>query len=84
MLQAGNVTIVDARDANSFAAGHINGAINLASTTLPADKNTKLVFYCGGTFCSAAPKAAKMAIAQGYKNVMVFHGGWAEWSKAQS
>lgn len=80
-IQAGNVTIIDARDANSFTAGHVPGAVNLAAASLPADKNTKLVFYCGGTFCSAAPKAAKKAIEAGYKNVMVFRGGWAEWNK---
>lgn len=83
-IQAGNVTILDARDENSFNAGHVPGAVNLASAGLPADKNAKIVFYCGGTFCSAAPKAAKEAIKAGYKNVMVFRGGWAEWSKGQS
>lgn len=84
MIQTGNVVVVDARDAESFAAGHISGAINLVNASLPTDKNAKLIFYCGGERCSAAPKAAKKAIEAGYKNVMVFRGGWAEWSKSQS
>jgi rhodanese-related sulfurtransferase len=84
LIQKGNITIVDARDVDSYNAGHIAGAINLTKASLPSDKNSKIVFYCAGTFCSAAPKAAKMAIQAGYKNVMVFHGGWAEWSKGQS
>lgn len=84
MLEKGNVIVVDARDAESFEAGHISGAINLVKASLPEDKNATLIFYCGSTRCSAAPKAAKKAIQAGYKNVMVFHGGWAEWNKSQS
>ena len=81
MLRASDVTIIDARDAESFSAGHIDGAINFGQANLPTDKNTKLVFYCGGTMCPAAAKAAKKAAEQGYKNIMVYSGGWADWSK---
>lgn len=82
MIKVSNVTIVDARDENSFTAGHIDGAINYGKADLPTDKNANLVFYCGGLKCPAAAKAAKIAAEAGYKNVMVFRGGWAEWSAA--
>ena len=80
MIDAKSVFVVDARDGESFAAGHINGAVNFADMKLPADKNAKLVFYCGGVKCPAASRAAKKALDEGYKNVMVYRGGWAEWS----
>lgn len=80
MIKASNVVVVDARDEKSFASGHIDGAINYGKASLPADKNAKLVFYCGGVKCPAAAKAAKKAAEEGYTNVMVFRGGWAEWS----
>jgi rhodanese-related sulfurtransferase len=83
MLAASNTTVFDARDEQSFNAGHIDGAIRFASDKLPADKNAQLIFYCGGLKCPAASKAARKAIEQGYTNVMVFRGGWAEWSKSQ-
>lgn len=84
MMQAKSVTVVDARGADAFAEGHIDGAINYGKAELPSDKNAKLVFYCGGLKCPMAEKAAKAAIQSGYKNVMVFKGGWAEWSANKS
>jgi rhodanese-related sulfurtransferase len=83
VISAHNPTILDARDEQSYNAGHINGAVLYTSNQLPANKNTPLVFYCGGMKCPASSKAAKKAIEQGYTNVMVFKGGWAEWSKSQ-
>lgn len=80
MIADGNVMLIDARDADTYEAGHIEGAVNFASAKLPADKNAKLIFYCAGVKCPAAGRAARKAMADGYKNVMVFHGGWAEWS----
>ena len=79
MINAGKVVVIDARDSESYSAGHIDGAVNLAANTLPKDKNATLVFYCGGPQCTLAPKAARMALNEGYKNVMVFSGGWSEW-----
>lgn len=81
MLQASSATIIDARTSEQFEAGHIQGAINFGTAELPSDKNANLVFYCGGGRCPAAAKAAKKALELGYKNVMVYGGGWAEWNK---
>lgn len=81
LIKAGNVTVVDARSADQYKAGHIEGAVIFSKNALPADKNAKLVFYCGGTRCPLSHQAAKKALDLGYKNVMVFSGGWAEWNK---
>jgi len=83
MVKAGSVTVIDARDEKSFADGHIDGAINFGKADLPADRNATLVFYCGGTKCPLAKRAALRASKHGYSNVMVYSGGWAEWSAGQ-
>ena len=69
--------------------GLIPGAVALPSashydvaTTLPADKNAKLVFYCANTGCMASHDAAKMAIKAGYTDVSVMADGIEGWKKA--
>ena len=87
---AAGAVLVDARRSTSFTEGHIAGAINVpvsddnAYANLPSDKNTKLIFYCGGPACSASTKCAKKARAAGYVNVAEFKGGFPEWSEKQS
>jgi hypothetical protein len=54
--KAGNYFLVDARPAKIASAGHIPTAVSIpvnvlkkkGSELLPVDKNTMLVFYCGG------------------------------------
>lgn len=82
----GGYVVIDARPENKFFEGHLPGAINIAWQEmkerlgeLPKDKNTKLVFYCGGTKCDLSGKAAALAIDNGYKNVAVFNGGEPGW-----
>ena len=68
--------------------GVLPGAVLLSdshaykSSELPTDKNANLVFYCGSTKCTAAPKAAKLAIEAGYKNVSVMPDGIKGWVAA--
>lgn len=80
LIGAEQIVLIDARDADSYNAGHIEGAINFGQAELPADKNAVLVFYCGGTKCPAASKAAKQAAEMGYTQVKVFTEGWSGWS----
>jgi rhodanese-related sulfurtransferase len=54
--KAGNYLLVDARPAKVASAGHIPTAISIpvnvlkkkGEKLLPSDKNTMLIFYCGG------------------------------------
>jgi rhodanese-related sulfurtransferase len=83
LMQTTAVTVVDARDADSYQEGHIDGAVSLAAgATLPEDKNSLLVFYCGGTTCPLAEREARKAMAGGYTNVVVYSGGWADWANS--
>ncbi|MET0072230.1 MAG: rhodanese-like domain-containing protein [Candidatus Thiodiazotropha sp.] len=82
-------TIVDARPARKFKKGHLPGAINIPARQfdemvdqLPADKNSPLIFYCGGYKCPLSPKSAAKAIALGYTKVRLFQAGFPAWKKA--
>jgi rhodanese-related sulfurtransferase len=87
-LDAGEkFTLVDVREDNEWARGHLPGAIHMGrgvierdiETRFP-DKKTELVLYCGGGFRSAlsADNLQKM----GYTNVISMDGGWRGWLEA--
>jgi rhodanese-related sulfurtransferase len=84
------VYVFDANDDEMRAKeGVIPGAKTLPSSShydtaqlLPADKNSKLVFYCANEECMASHGAAKRAAKAGYKNVYVMADGILGWKKA--
>jgi len=87
-LDAGEkMILVDTREDNEWAKGHIPGAVHLGrgiierdvETTIP-DKNATLVLYCGGGFRSAL--AADNLQKMGYKNVISMDGGWRAWTES--
>jgi rhodanese-related sulfurtransferase len=87
-LDAGEkFTLVDVREDNEWARGHLPGAIHLGKgvierdieTTVP-DKSATLVLYCGGGFRSAL--AADNLQKMGYKNCISMDGGWRAWTEA--
>ena len=53
MLGASDVRIFDANTPDLYAKNHVPGAVFVTSKTLaarlPADKDTRLVFYCANT-----------------------------------
>jgi rhodanese-related sulfurtransferase len=84
------VTVCDANGASAREKyGVIPGAVLLSSSgdydvasELPAEKASKVVFYCSSTMCSAAPKAARKAVAAGYADVAVLPVGIKGWVDA--
>lgn len=81
--------LVDARPANVYNAGHINGAINIPDSEfdtkknlLPEDKNKLIIFYCGGMTCHLSANSAEKAIDLGYTNVKVYQEGLPAWQAA--
>ena len=87
-LDAGEkMILVDTREDNEWAKGHIPGAVHLGKgvierdveTTIP-DKNATLVLYCGGGFRSAL--AGDNLQKMGYKNVISMDGGWRAWTES--
>ena len=45
------------------------------------DKDKPVIFHCNGPECWKSYKAAKVALAQGFKTVYWFRGGFPEWEK---
>ena len=94
--ETGKYVMVDSRPAGRYHQAHIPTSVSLpfdamdkldkegkVSPLLPQDKDTLLVFYCGGITCHLSPSAAKLAVKQGYTNVKVYSGGDPDWAKAE-
>jgi rhodanese-related sulfurtransferase len=75
--------IIDVNGSESYAAGHIPGALDWQAVKgdlakhLPADKSTLVVAYCGNEQCGAYKQAAKAAQDLGYTNVKHYSKGIA-------
>ncbi len=85
-MKNGGIVLIDANGAESYAKGHIPGAISLAATgdklpeVLPEDKDALIVAYCGGPGCDAWCSAADKLDELGYKNVRHYKGGLKDWN----
>ncbi|MFM8516660.1 MAG: lipocalin family protein [Nevskiaceae bacterium] len=79
--------VLDVRRADEFAAGHVDGALNVAhtdvvanpATALTAGKDAEIVLYCGsGRRASMAIEALRAA---GYTNLKHLEGDYPAWAK---
>lgn len=87
--EEGKYALIDSRPEIKYFEGHLPWAKSLPwqemkerLDELPADKGTKLVFYCGGVKCDLSAKAAELAGQQGYTDVSVFVEGEPAWRQA--
>lgn len=82
------VVLIDCNGSESFAKGHLPGALNFEAIKtdlakfLPEDKTALIVAYCGGPQCGAYKAGVKAAKLLGYKQVKHFSGGLAGWEDA--
>ena len=79
--------LLDVREDNEWANGHLPGAAHMGRGIIERDIEakvpetaTKMILYCGGGFRSAlvADNLQKM----GYTNVSSMDGGWRGWTEA--
>jgi len=84
------LSVIDARARVEYDEAHIPGAINVPAEKVPVllprlvkDRRRQLVFYCNGPKCTKSQKAARMAIALGYENVLEYNEGMPGWGKAR-
>ena len=86
-LQQNNpLSILDVREHDEFAKGHLPNAIFIPrgylelriENTIP-DRAQKIYVYCGGGNRSAL--AARSLQEMGYQNVASLKGGYSQWSK---
>jgi rhodanese-related sulfurtransferase len=84
--------IIDARDAPDYAAGHIPGAINMPFDEFITDtarleafdqQGKPILVYCGGVTCELSMKLGYALVAAGKTKVLVYTGGWPEWTAMQ-
>jgi rhodanese-related sulfurtransferase len=86
-----DVMIIDARPYKpKYIKGHIPTAVSIPLSQfdkyidqLPENKDTLLIFYCGGQKCKLSHKAAWKAEKLGYKNVKVFADGFPGWMQGR-
>lgn len=84
-----DVQIVDSRPKKrKYDRGHIPGAASIPDTyfkklthMLPEQKDTLLIFYCGGVKCKLSHKSAFKAEALGYTNIKVYADGFPDWKQ---
>lgn len=82
------VMLIDSRPAaRQYDPGHIPGAVNIPDSkfdqmagSLPQDKSTLLIFYCGGLQCILSHNSAFKAEKLGYTNVRVYADGSPDWA----
>ncbi len=79
--------LIDVREGEEFARGHLPGAESVCKGILERDieekapdAETPVVLYCGGGFRSAL--AGDNLQKMGYKKVWSMWGGWRAWSEA--
>jgi rhodanese-related sulfurtransferase/DNA-binding transcriptional ArsR family regulator len=71
-LAAGDVTLIDVRPSDEFAAGHIPGALSipvdeLAERARELPKRKEIVAYCRGPYCVMAVTAVELLRQRGYR-----------------
>jgi len=70
-VKAGEVTVLDVRPAEEYAAGHIPGALSVPVAELEArlrrlPRDRDVVAYCRGPYCVMAAEAVEMLRAKGF------------------
>ncbi|MEU7904562.1 rhodanese-like domain-containing protein [Actinoplanes sp. NPDC049118] len=89
LLEAGDLTLVEALPEARYEAEHLPGAVNLPgeltadlAARLAPDRNQTVVTYCSGPSCGRSRVAAASFGRLGYTDVRVYDGGKADWAQA--
>ena len=84
----GDAVFADARAPADYAAGHIDGAVNLPEHDLEAwaegffartDPQTLIITYCDGGDCPLAKSLAGKLFELGFANTRYLSDGWGKW-----
>jgi rhodanese-related sulfurtransferase len=82
-LKRRDVTVLDVRPADEFAAGHIAGARSVPLAELEArlkdvSRGETIVAYCRGPYCVLTDEAVRLLSRRGYK-VLRLEEGFPDW-----
>lgn len=82
-MESGDVTLLDVRPEQEYAAGHLPGALNIPVEELQArlrelPAGQTIVAYCRGPFCALSQDAVRLLRERGLEAVR-FDSGYPEW-----
>jgi rhodanese-related sulfurtransferase len=88
-LLSTDAIFVDARYPSDFQAGHLESAVSVpvraddrqftqATKDLPRDR--QMVVYAHSRDCPYAKNVAGRLVEAGFHNIVIFKGGWTEWT----
>lgn len=83
---ASKFVVVNVLGPSEHQDAHISGSINVPLENLEKisqewPKDTRIVVYCGNYMCTASGHAAKTLTGLGFKDVLAYEGGVAEWKQ---
>lgn len=90
-FDANAALIIDARDPEDYAEGHIAGAINVPYDHALSDPaglqaldtgGRPIITYCGGGTCEVSLTVAEELFFAGHNRIAVYTGGFSEWAEA--
>lgn len=89
LWQGNKAHFVDALSPDSYAKGHVPGAVNIPSSDLDntihrlsnAAKDDVIIVYCANPKCGAAKKTASYLKEKGYSQIYYFQDGIQGWKK---
>jgi rhodanese-related sulfurtransferase len=88
LLGRSDVTLIDARFQEDYDRGHLEGAINLPVVAslfereralAPLARTNTIVVYCQSARCPYAEMVGSEIFFRGFRNVVLYPGGWEEW-----
>ncbi|MGE5178387.1 MAG: rhodanese-like domain-containing protein [Bacteroidota bacterium] len=91
LFDAKAALFLDARDPSEYEEGHIPTAIRLTrdeALQYPdrvkalGETSRPIVTYCNGGACEASLELARVLVDAGYRRVLVYTGGFPEWTAA--
>lgn len=82
--------LIDARIPELYEEGHLPGSMSLPLAEIDARLDSflneyperSLIIYCSGYGCSDSFDLAILLMRKGYRDVMVYEGGYPEWRDA--
>lgn len=86
LMREEDVTVVDVRPADEYAAGHIPGALSIPVPELKRrlrelPKSREIIAYCRGRYCVYSLDAVTVLRKLGYRARRA-HEGWPDWRAA--
>ncbi len=88
MDRGDDFVLIEVLGPDAYKKAHIKGAINIPLEKIGHrakkrfDPEQEIVVYCADKECQASPKAAKKLKTMGFKNILDYVEGKADWQKA--